>query len=116
MPDKLRVRLHKSPISYTAKARGTVRALGLHRLHETVEVPDNPATRGMVRAIRFLVEVEEVPEKAAARPARRRGSAEGTATPASASAAAHEAPAAAPAAETPAGGEPAAAAAEEEAE
>ncbi len=61
MPGKLRVRLHKSPISYTAKTRGTVRALGLHRLHETVEVPDNPATRGMVRAVRFLVEVESVP-------------------------------------------------------
>ncbi len=61
MPGKLRVRLHKSPISYTAKTRGTVRALGLHRLHETVEVPDNPATRGMVRAVRFLVEVESIP-------------------------------------------------------
>jgi large subunit ribosomal protein L30 len=60
-PGRLRVRLHKSPISYTAKARGTVRALGLHRMHETVEVTDNPATRGMVRSIRFLVEVEEVP-------------------------------------------------------
>jgi large subunit ribosomal protein L30 len=58
MSGKLRVRLRKSPISYTDRTRGTVRALGLHRLHETVEVPDNPATRGMVRAIRFLVDVE----------------------------------------------------------
>ncbi len=74
MPDKLRVRLRKSPISYTAKARGTVRALGLHRLHETVEVPDNPATRGMVRAVRFLVEVEELPEHVPAH-ARRRAAA-----------------------------------------
>ncbi len=73
MPGKLRVRLRKSPISYTAQARGTVRALGLHRLHETVEVPDNPATRGMVRAVRFLVEVEELPEtvEPARRPRRR---------------------------------------------
>ncbi len=73
MPGKLRVRLRKSPISYTAQARGTVRALGLHRLHETVEVPDNPATRGMVRAVRFLVEVEELPEatQPAPRPRRR---------------------------------------------
>ena len=66
MPDRLRVRLRKSPISYTAKTRGTVRALGLHRLHETVEVPDNPATRGMVRAVAFLVDVEEVSEQSAA--------------------------------------------------
>ncbi len=91
MPDKLRVRLRKSPISYTAKARGTVRALGLHRLHETVEVPDNPATRGMVRAVRFLVEVEAVPEHAPA-PAHRRAAAPARA----ASPAASEAPGSAP--------------------
>ncbi len=59
MPGSFRVTLRKSPISYNASARGTVRALGLHRVGETVEVVDNPATRGMVRAIRFLVEVEE---------------------------------------------------------
>ena len=59
MPAKLRVTLRKSPISYTAKTRGTVRALGLRRIGQTVEVADNPQTRGMARAIRFLVEVEE---------------------------------------------------------
>ena len=31
-------------------------ALGLHRIGETVEVPDNAATRGMVRQVRFLVD------------------------------------------------------------
>ena len=60
MPGRLRVRLRKSPISYTAKTRGTVRALGLHRLNDTAELPDTPAVRGMVRAVRFLVEVEEI--------------------------------------------------------
>jgi large subunit ribosomal protein L30 len=39
-----------------------VRALGLRRIGDTVEVPDNAATRGMVRQIRFLVSVEELPE------------------------------------------------------
>jgi len=80
MPGKLRVRLRKSPISYTAKARGTVRALGLHRLHETVEVTDNPATRGMVRAVRFLVDFEVVPEAQPAPAARRRAAAPAPAT------------------------------------
>jgi large subunit ribosomal protein L30 len=56
---KLRVTLRKSPISYTARARGTVRALGLRRIGQVVEVPDNPQTRGMARAVRFLVDVEE---------------------------------------------------------
>jgi large subunit ribosomal protein L30 len=60
MADKLRVTLRKSPISYTAKTRGTVRAMGLRRIGQTIELPDNPATRGMTRAVRFLVEVEQV--------------------------------------------------------
>jgi large subunit ribosomal protein L30 len=68
MSARLRVRLRKSPISYTQATHGTLRALGLRRINDTVEVPDNPATRGMVRAVRFLVEVEEVgtPERARA--------------------------------------------------
>jgi large subunit ribosomal protein L30 len=56
---QLRVTLHKSPIGYTAATRGTVRALGLKRVGHTVSVADNPATRGMLRAIRFLVTVVE---------------------------------------------------------
>jgi large subunit ribosomal protein L30 len=73
MADKLRVTLRKSPISYTAKTRGTVRAMGLRRIGQTIELPDNPATRGMTRAVRFLVEVEQV---AAERPAAERPAAE----------------------------------------
>lgn len=60
MVAKLRVTLVKSPISHTRATRATVRALGLHRIGETVEVVDNPQTRGMARAIRFLVRTEEV--------------------------------------------------------
>ena len=56
MAGKLRVTLRKSPISYTPSARGTVRALGLHRIGQTVEVADDPAMRGQVRAVRFLVD------------------------------------------------------------
>jgi large subunit ribosomal protein L30 len=61
MAAKLRVTLRKSPISYTARAHGTLRAIGLHRIGQTVEVVDDAAMRGQVRAVRFLVEVEEVP-------------------------------------------------------
>jgi large subunit ribosomal protein L30 len=68
MSARLKVRLRKSPISYKQAAHGTLRALGLRRINDTVEVPDNPATRGMVRAVRFLVDVEEIapPERARA--------------------------------------------------
>jgi large subunit ribosomal protein L30 len=60
MPAKLRVTQVKSTISHIARNRATVRALGLKRIGQTVEVPDNDATRGMVRQVRFLVSVEEV--------------------------------------------------------
>jgi large subunit ribosomal protein L30 len=56
----LRVTQTKSTISHIARNRATVRALGLRRIGDTVEVPANDATRGMVRQVRFLVEVEEV--------------------------------------------------------
>jgi large subunit ribosomal protein L30 len=62
MAGKLRVTQTKSTISHIARNRGTIRALGLHGIGDTVEVPDNEATRGMVRAVRFLVAVEELPE------------------------------------------------------
>ena len=67
MPGKLRVTQTKSTISHIARNRGTIRALGLDRIGHTVELPDNPATRGMVRQVRFLVDVEEVPEVKASR-------------------------------------------------
>jgi large subunit ribosomal protein L30 len=61
MAGKLRVTQVKSTISHIARNRATVRALGLKRIGHTVEIPDNDATRGMVRQVRFLVSVEEVP-------------------------------------------------------
>jgi large subunit ribosomal protein L30 len=60
MAGRLRVTQTKSTISHIARNRATVRALGLKRIGDTVEIADNPATRGMVRQVRFLVSVEEV--------------------------------------------------------
>jgi large subunit ribosomal protein L30 len=60
MAGRLRVTQVKSTISHIARNRATVRALGLKRIGDTVEVPDNDATRGMVRQVRFLVSVEEL--------------------------------------------------------
>ena len=62
MAGKLRVTQTKSTISQISRNRGTVRALGLHRIGDIAIVPDNPATRGMVRQVRFMVSVEELPE------------------------------------------------------
>jgi large subunit ribosomal protein L30 len=65
MAGKLRVTQVKSTISHVERNRATIRALGLKRIGDTVEIADNPATRGMVRQVRFLVQVEEVPEAGA---------------------------------------------------
>ena len=60
MAGKLKVTQVKSTISHIARNRATVRALGLHGIGSTSVITDNPATRGMVRQVRFLVSVEEV--------------------------------------------------------
>jgi large subunit ribosomal protein L30 len=57
---KLKVTQTKSTISHIARNRATIKALGLHGIGSTSIVPDNAATRGMVRQVRFLVTVEEI--------------------------------------------------------
>ncbi|HBG13657.1 MAG TPA: 50S ribosomal protein L30 [Clostridium sp.] len=60
MADKLKITLVKSPIGAVPKHKATVEALGLKKLHKTVEMPDNNAVRGMVANVRHLVKVEEI--------------------------------------------------------
>ncbi|HJP71052.1 MAG TPA: 50S ribosomal protein L30 [Candidatus Limnocylindria bacterium] len=55
---KLTVTWVRSTIGHNAAARGTIRALGLHRLNQSVEVADTPENRGMLRRVAFLLEVE----------------------------------------------------------
>ena len=55
----LRITLVKSPIGYSERQKRTVRALGLRRMRQTVELVDNPAVRGMITKIQHLVQVEE---------------------------------------------------------
>ena len=55
----LKVTLVKSTIGAVPKHKRTVEALGLKKLHKTVELPDNEATRGMIKQVQHLVKVEE---------------------------------------------------------
>lgn len=55
----IRVTLVRSPIGYNKSQKATAQALGLRKLHQTVEKPDTPAIRGMITAISHLVQVEE---------------------------------------------------------
>ncbi len=57
---RLRVTLVKSPTKYSERHKRTVRALGLRRMHQTVEHVDGPVVRGMIAKVAHLVSVEEV--------------------------------------------------------
>ena len=54
------VTLVRSPIGYTKDQKQTVLALGLRRMHQTIEHRDTSALRGMIRKVEHLVKVEEV--------------------------------------------------------
>ena len=60
MSNKLRITLAKSPIGYSIRQKRTVQALGLRRMHQTVEQVDTPSLRGMLYKVDHLVEIEEV--------------------------------------------------------
>ena len=60
MAAKLKVTQIKSEISHIARNRRTIRAMGLRGIGSSRIIADNPATRGMVRQVHFLVTVEEL--------------------------------------------------------
>ncbi len=60
MATTLRITQVRSSIGVKPKQRGTLRALGLRRIRQTVEHPDRPEIRGMVDRVPHLVAVEEV--------------------------------------------------------
>jgi large subunit ribosomal protein L30 len=55
----LRITQVRSAIGTKPRQRGTLRALGLRRINQTVEHPDRPEIRGMVAKVPHLVRVEE---------------------------------------------------------
>jgi len=55
----IKLTLIKSPIGYELRQKRTVRALGLRKIHQMVEVADSPAIRGMIAKIPHLLKVEE---------------------------------------------------------
>ena len=59
---KLKVTQRKSAIDRPREQKATIRALGLHRINDTVIKEDRPEIRGMIAAVRHLVDVEEVNE------------------------------------------------------
>ena len=58
MPN-LKITWKKSAIGYAEDQKRTIKALGLRRLHQTIEQPDTRSIRGMVHKVRHLVVLEE---------------------------------------------------------
>jgi len=56
---KLRITQTRSPIGENQRNRGTLRALGLRKIGQTVEHDETPVLAGMLRKVRHLVRVED---------------------------------------------------------
>ena len=56
---KIKVTQTGSPIRRTPDQRKTLVGLGLNKLHRTSELEDSPEVRGMIRAVRHMVSVED---------------------------------------------------------
>jgi large subunit ribosomal protein L30 len=56
---KLRITWVKSEIGCPRDQRRTIKALGFHRLNQTIEHDDSPSIRGMIFKVKHLVKVEE---------------------------------------------------------
>ena len=57
---KLKITQVKGLVGAKQNQKETMRTLGLHKIHQSVEREDTPAVRGMIRAVAHLVDVEEV--------------------------------------------------------
>lgn len=57
---KVRITQIKSAIDRPQRQKDTIRALGIKKLHQTVEHEATPQILGMVEKVRHLVTVEEI--------------------------------------------------------
>jgi len=62
MPEnkKLQIKLIHSAIGNQIRAKRTIKALGFHKLGETIVQADNETIRGMLYYVNHLVEVTEI--------------------------------------------------------
>ena len=56
--ETVKVTLVRSPIGSLPKHKLCLQGLGLRRMHQTVEVEDTPAIRGMINKISYMLAVE----------------------------------------------------------
>ena len=57
---KVKITQIKSKSGATKRQIANLVSLGIHKLHQTVEVELTPVTKGMIEKVRHLVVVEEI--------------------------------------------------------
>ena len=55
----IKISLIRSPIGNTERHKATLRALGLHKVGQTVEKENSLAVRGMIAKVNHLVQIED---------------------------------------------------------
>lgn len=55
----IKIQYYKSMIGYSGKQKQMVKSLGITKLNQTIERPDNPAMRGVVAKIPHLLRIVE---------------------------------------------------------
>jgi len=58
----IKITLVRSPIGNTESHKATIRALGLHKVGQSVKQKDTLSVRGMLAKVNHLVQVEEIQE------------------------------------------------------
>jgi large subunit ribosomal protein L30 len=56
---KIKIQYYKSMIGYSKKQKAIVKSLGITKLNQTVERPDNPSMRGIVGKVPHLLRIVE---------------------------------------------------------
>jgi large subunit ribosomal protein L30 len=59
MEGKIKIKLYRSPICTPEKHKLVVKGLGLRKVNQVVERPDNAVFRGMVKKVPHLLKVVE---------------------------------------------------------
>jgi large subunit ribosomal protein L30 len=57
---KYRITQVRSSIGRPARQKATIAALGIKKLHNTVEVTGTPQVMGMIKKVEHLLKIEEV--------------------------------------------------------
>jgi large subunit ribosomal protein L30 len=57
---KIRITQTRSRIGSTARQKKTLDALGLRRMHKSIEIEANPQILGMVNKVKHLLKIEDV--------------------------------------------------------